>query len=221
MATLELEAKVRDLSVKPKDYRKNKQIPAVCYGQGMEPEPVAIDYQTFRRTFREAGTSQVISLMIEGKKTPVLVHDITYNSLNNEFHHIDFLRVNMKEEVVATVPVEVEGVSPAVKNLGGILSIVKDEVEVKALPSDIPPKIVIDIEKLENIGDAVHISDLQLGDKVEILAELEEVLVSVSAAREYEEESVEVPDEMKAEEGEAKEGEDKKDEKSGGEAKKE
>ncbi len=205
MAMLVLEATKRSPDVKAKDLRKQKLLPAVCYGQEMSPLSIQMDYQTFRRAFREVSTTQVFNVDVEGERIPVLVKEIAFNPLDNSFDHVDFLKVNMKEEVEAEVPVVLEGVSGAVKNFNGVLNFAKQEVMIKALPMDIPHEIKIDLAILENLGDSVHVSDLKLGDKVEILDELEDMVVTVSAAKEYKEEEVEVPDAMK-EEGEAAEG---------------
>lgn len=217
MEMLVLEANLRDATVKSRKIRKADKIPSVCYGKGFDPMALQVDYQSFRKIFRQAGSSQVINLSVDGKKVPVLVHDIAYDSITDNFEHVDFLQVNLKEKVKANVPVEVEGEAPAVKNFNGVVSISKHEIEVECLPMDIPHEIRIDISKLENIGDSIHISDLKLGDKVEILDDLEEVLVTVSAVEEFVEQVAEVPEELKAEptaaEGESKEGEEKKEEK--------
>jgi large subunit ribosomal protein L25 len=160
-----------------------------------------------------ASTTQVINLNIDGEKVPVLIHEIKYNPVTDTFHHIDFLQIDMKKKVDATVPVEVTGVSPAVKNFNAVLTIVKHEIEVRCLPMDIPHEILVDVSALENLGDAVHVGDLKLGDKVELLSDPEETLVSVNAVEEYVENVAEVPEELKAEptaaEGAAAEGEKK------------
>lgn len=220
MEMLVLEANLRDATVKSRKIRKTDKIPSVCYGKGFDPMSLQVDYQSFRKIFREAGSSQVINLSVDGKKVPVLVHDIAYDSLTDNFEHVDFLQVNLKEKVTANVPVEIEGEAPAVKNFNGVVTVSKHEIEVNCLPMDIPHEIKIDVSKLENIGDSIHISDLKLGDKVEILDDPETVLVTVSAVEEFVEQVVEVPEELKAEpteaaEGEAKEGasEEKKEEK--------
>ncbi|MBD3270802.1 50S ribosomal protein L25 [Candidatus Peregrinibacteria bacterium] len=202
MAMQVLDAQVRDLSKKAKDLRNDKKIPAVCYGQGIDPISIMMDYQDFRRTFREVSTTQVFNLKVDGDTIPVLVHEVNYNPLDNSFDHVDLLKVNMTEKVDATVPIEVEGVSNAVKNFDAVLNVVKDEIEVRCLPGDIPHELTIDISVLENIGDSFHVKDLNLGDKVQILDDPEEVLVSVSASKEYEETDAEVPEELKAEGGE-------------------
>ncbi len=216
-----LDAKVRDMTKKAKTFRKENLIPSVCYGKGFESRNIQVEYQAFRKVFKEASTTQVLNLNVDGKKLPVLIHQVDYNPVSDRFDHVDFLQIDMNIKVTATVPVEVVGVCPAVKNFGAIVTVVKQEVEVKCLPMDIPHEITVDVSTLENLGDSFHIKDLKLGDKVEILDDLEETLVSINAVEEFVEQVVEVPDELKVDAaaapaegaaGEAKE-EEKKEEK--------
>lgn len=213
MELLVLEAKVRDGKASADSLRKQNVIPAVCYGKGFQNHSVTVEYQAFRKAFKQASTTQVINLSVDGKKLPVLIHEIDYNPVSDRFTHIDFLQIDMTKKVTATVPVVVVGEAPAVKNFSGIVSIVKHEVEVNCLPMDIPHEITVDVSKLENIGDSIHIKDIVFSDKVEVLSDLEETLVSVNEVKEFVEQSVEVPDELKAEattaEGAAAEGGEK------------
>jgi large subunit ribosomal protein L25 len=158
-----------------------------------------VEYQAFRKVFKEASTTQVLNLNVDGKKLPVLIHQIDYNPVSDRFDHVDFLQIDMSKKVTATVPVEVVGLSPAIKNFNAIVTIVKQEVEVRCLPMDIPHEITVDVSTLENLGDSIHIKDLKLGSKVEILDDLEDTLVSVNAVEEFVEQVVEVPDELKVE----------------------
>lgn len=213
MELLVLEAKVRDGKTSADSLRKQNIIPAVCYGKGFQNHSVTVEYQAFRKAFKQASTTQVINLSVDGKKLPVLIHEIDYNPVSDRFRHIDFLQIDMNKKVTATVPVVVVGEAPAVKNFSGIVSIVKHEVEVNCLPMDIPHEITVDVSKLENIGDSIHIKDIVFSDKVEVLSDLEETLVSINEVKEFVEQSVEVPDELKAEattaEGAAAEGGEK------------
>lgn len=206
MELLELEAKIRDGKLSADSLRKAGQIPAVCYGKGFENRPIQVEYQAFRKLYREAGETQVFNLNVEGKKLPVLIHEISYNPLSDLFDHVDFRQIDMTQKVTAMVPVELVGSAPAIKNFNAVITMVKQEIEVECLPMDIPHEINIDVSRLENIGDVVYVKELQLGDKVEILDDPEEPILSISAVEEYKEEVVEVPEEVKAEEGSAAEG---------------
>ena len=199
MEMLVLDAQIRDPKVKKSAVRALKMIPAVCYGKGFENRVIQIDYQGFRKAYMSASTTQVITLNVGKDKVPVLIHEIKYDPMTDLFAHVDFLQIDMKKKVDATVPVEVTGVSPAVKNFGAVITIVKHEVEVRCLPMDIPHEILVDVSTLENLGDVFHVSDLKLGSGVEILSDLEETLVSVNAVEEFVEKEAVVPDELKVE----------------------
>lgn len=203
MELLELEAKIRDAKETAAHLRKAGQIPAICYGKSFENYPIQVEYQAFRKLYREAGETQVFNLNVDGKKLPVLIHEIAYNPLTDQFDHVDFRQIDVKQKVTAMVPVELVGAAPAIKNFNAVITMVKQEIEVECLPMDIPHEINIDISHLENIGDVVYVKELQLGDKVEILEDPEEPILSISAVEEYKEEVVEVPEDVKAEEGAA------------------
>jgi len=161
-----LDAQVRDMTKKAKTFRKMNLIPSVCYGKGFETRNIQVEYQAFRKVYKEASTTQVVNLNVDGKKLPVLIHQIEYNPVSDRFDHVDFLQIDMSKKVTATVPVEIVGLSPAVKNFNAVVTVVKHEVEVKCLPMDIPHEITVDVSTLENLGDAIHISDLKLGANV-------------------------------------------------------
>ena len=220
MGMLVLDVQLRDKSKKAKVLRKNMLIPAVCYGKGFETRNLQVEYQAFRKIYKEASTTQVVNLNIDGNKVPVLIYQIDYNPVSDRFDHIDFLEIDMKKKVTANVPVELVGEAPVVKNFNAVLTLTKHEIEVRCLPMDIPHEIKLDVSILENLGDSIHVRDLKLSDKVEILSDLEDSIVTVNAVQEFVEQQVEVPEELKVEptaekaEGEAA-GEAKAEEKKG------
>jgi len=184
METVKLEVQTRDAKMSPNELRRNKLIPAVFYGQGNDSVSVQMDYQTFRRAYMKVGTSQLIDLSFDGKAIKkVLVHEVQINPLSGEMDHVDFLLVNLKESITALVPVEVIGESPAVKTLGGILNVVKNEVSVKCLPTELPPNITVDISDLTELSSSVHVSDLNIPDGLEIMDGVDEVVLIINSPR--------------------------------------
>ncbi|NCU41175.1 MAG: 50S ribosomal protein L25 [Candidatus Moranbacteria bacterium] len=164
--------------------RKDGYIPAVVYGKEEESVPLEIFGKDFIKIFSHVGENVVFGLALsEGKKYNVLVRDIERHPLTGNIVHIDFYAVNMDEEVETTVELEYKGESPLVKGEGGILVRNIDEVTVKALPKDIPSTLIVDISSLVSFDDVIHIKDLVVSDKVEILADPETILVSVSRPR--------------------------------------
>lgn len=184
MEKILLDVKVRDVKVSPNYLRKQRQIPAVFYGNKQESVALQVDYQTFRKAFERAGGNQVIELNIEGKKQPVLVHDVQYNPLTDNFDHIDFVHVNMSVAVKANIPVVISGIAPAVKNLGGILTTLRHELEVKCLPADLPQNIEVDVNGLEQLHSSVHLRDLKLPAGVQLTGNPDDVVVTISVVKE-------------------------------------
>ncbi|MBD3327958.1 50S ribosomal protein L25 [Candidatus Peregrinibacteria bacterium] len=215
METIKLEVQARDLTAKPNVLRAKKIIPAVYYGQGAESTLLQMDYQTFRKTFRETGYNTLIDLSVDGKAAKkVLVHDVQQNPVSGEFTHVDFITVNMKEEVETEIPVKIVGEAPAVKIHNGILNVVKDELMVKCLPSDLPHELEIDITGLEELNDAIHINEVNVPKGVELVGEPEDVVIIINAPRmEQEEEETPAEGEEGAEASTVEGGADEKDDK--------
>ncbi|MBU0667685.1 50S ribosomal protein L25 [Patescibacteria group bacterium] len=203
METVKLDVQSRDVQTSVRDLRKSRVIPAVCYGQGEMSSLIKMDYQTFRRAYMKAGTSQLIDLSVDGK-TPkkVLVHEMQHNSLSGAIEHVDFLMVNLKEAITAHIPVEIIGEAPAIKDFGGILNVVRDEITVKCLPLNLPAHINVDISGLNELSSAIHIENLQILEGVEFMDNPDDVVVIVNAPAK-EEEIVAAPEEAIAEGAEA------------------
>lgn len=166
--------------------RSQGKVPGICYGGGSEPIPVAVDPKALHGSLDpQKKRNTVIALKVEGRPEltglTVMVRDFTRDILSREVSHVDFVRVRLDEEVRVTVPLELIGKPEGVK-LGGLLNVVYRELQVAAKPADIPNKIVVDIEKL-NIGDAIHVSDLKLGEGVRALVEAGTAIASVVAPK--------------------------------------
>ncbi len=210
-----LPASVRDLKAKPRDLRANRQITAEYYGKGKENFHLAFDYQTFRKVFKDAGSSSIINLQIEGESEPreILIHKIDYNPLTDEFQHVDLKQIERGKKMVTKVPIVVVGESPAIKSLGGILTHGKSEIEIKCLPKDLIKEIEVDVSSIEEIGTSVRVKDLPIDlEKHEVLEEADTMVISIIApktAEQVEEELAEEVGETVSEEV-AKEGEEEK-----------
>lgn len=188
MKKISLKASKRDVvGKKVKRSRKEGIVPAVLYGQGEASQNIFIDYLELSRVYAKAGENAVIELEIEGKTVPALIHDIQNDPMSGKFSHIDFLQVNMKEEVEANIPLEFVGESPAVKANGGVLIKNLDEVEVKCLPADLPSKFEIDISAIVDFEDHIKIGDIKAPEGVEIMGDKETVIALVERPRTEEE----------------------------------
>jgi large subunit ribosomal protein L25 len=177
---MELKAEKREiLGSKVHALRTAGLIPAELYGQGTKNEHLTVNEKEFAKVLKEAGESTVITLVVDGKKIPVLIYDVTSNSISDKVEGIDFFIVNMNEEIETMIPFEFVGESLAVKAQGGVLVKSMHEVEVRALPAHLPHNIEIDISALANIHDAIHIKDIKVASGVKLLAESDAVIVAV------------------------------------------
>ncbi|MCD6270972.1 50S ribosomal protein L25 [bacterium] len=197
---LQLRAKKRDvLGRKTKRLRAENLLPAILYGPKIKNIPLVLDYKSFEKVWSKAGESSLINLEIEGekKKYLVLIHDIQQDPLTDKIIHIDLYQPDLEKKVTAWVPLVIVGEAPAVKNLGGTLVRNLDEVEVRALPRDLPHEIKVDVSNLKEIHDEILIEDLQVPNNVEILKNPKEVVVTVAPPERVEEELAEEKEEIK------------------------
>lgn len=164
--------------------RRAGLLPAVVYGKKEEAMPIAVDAKAFGKVLEEAGESTVIELEGLGAAKDVLLHDISYDPLTGTPTHADFYAFEKGQKVEVAVPLEFEGVSPAVKDLGGILVKVMHELEVEAEPKNLPHNLVVDISKLDTLESQLHVSDIALPAGVIAKADAEEVVAMISVAKE-------------------------------------
>jgi len=189
-------------------------VPAELYGRDFENMHLSISEKDFNKIFKEAGESAIVNLSIGAEKIPVLIHDALTDPLTGRIFHIDFYRVRMDEKTEVPVEIEFVGEAQAVKEKKGILIKAIQEVEVRALPADLPHSIEIDVSGLAEIGDSIHVKDIKPMKGVEILAEPEAVIATITPIVEevVEEKPMSVEDvkvegeEKKTEEAESGEG---------------
>lgn len=186
MISLKAEPRVV-LGKKVKKLRQKGMLPAVLYGGDMPSQAITVIYKDFEKAYREAGESTLLELRMDGKPHTVLIYGITHDPLKGIPVHADFYAVRLDKTIRTRVLFEFKGESPAVKNEGGILIKVRQEVEVEALPQDLPHEITVDISALEAIGSRISLADIPVPKGVKILAEKEDVIVLVEAPRSEEE----------------------------------
>jgi len=189
----ELVAQKREiLGRKTKHLRKKGLIPAELYGQGVENVHLSIPADAFSNVYKDVGEHAIVNVVIEGGgSSPVLINDVQIDPVSEEILSVDLHQVKMDEKVATHVPIDFEGESPAVRDLDGVLVKVLDELEVEALPAEIPSSIVVDLSKLTELDQSIYVKDLPKSDSYEITADPETVIASVSEQREEEEEPIE------------------------------
>jgi large subunit ribosomal protein L25 len=175
---------------KVKRLRKQGLLPATIYGKGFEPVSVQLIDKEMEKVFAEVGEAGLVDLELDNQVMPILFRNPQYHPLIGNLIHIDCYKVNLKEKITAAVPIVVTGESLAVKG-GNILVEVSNEIEVEALPTDLPEKIEVDISVLDEVGKTITVADVKLGEKIEIKTHPEQVIVKVEEPRE---EVIETPE---------------------------
>lgn len=184
------------LGSKVKQLRRQGIIPANLFGKTIDSQAIQVNAVDFNRAFKEAGETSLIWVKVEGedKERPTLVSGIAANPISGDTLHIDFHQVNLKEKVTANVPVEIIGESELVNTNVAVLSQSLNEIEVEALPTDIPESIVFDISSLKEIGDQLKVSDAKVAEGIEIKTDPEQMVVSLQEPQKEEEPLVTEPE---------------------------
>ncbi|MDP9211877.1 MAG: 50S ribosomal protein L25 [bacterium] len=196
--------------------RREGKVPAVLYGHGVKPRNLMLVRGELERVYHKAGGSAVVAVKLPDGEESVLIQDVQHDPTTGVYLHADLYQVKMDEKIKATVPLTFEGTSPAVRELDGTLLTNLSEVEVECLPGDLPSEIVVDVGTLATFEDSITVADLKVSASVEIHAEPEASVATVTPPRTQEEmealdeEAEEVsPEDVEVEgEAEAKEGED-------------
>jgi len=185
---------------KVKHLRSKGVIPGNIYGADVTSQAVSFDELAFRDVFKEAGETHIVNLTVDGEKSvrPTLIYQVQQDPISRQLLHVDFRQVNLKEKITAVIPLELMGESEA-EDKGAVILTLKNELEVEALPTDLPETLEVDISKLKEVGNVLTVADIKVdADKVKILLESDEVLVK---AEEPKEEEVVEPEPEAVEEG--------------------
>lgn len=181
---MELAVTKRDNTKKAAALRREGVLPAVVYGRAHESTPLSVDQKTFEKLFSVAGESTVITLTGLGEDKQALINEVERHPVSGAFLHADFYAIAKGQKVVVSIPLEFQGVSPAVKDLGGILTKVLHELEIECEPKDLPHSIVVDVSKLATLDDHIQVKDLTFPAGAEVSAEQDDVVAMISVAEE-------------------------------------
>ncbi len=185
-----IKAKKREEGAKLGVLRKSGEIPAVFYGAGQDTTSISVPTVEFKKVWRDAGESSAVKVETPGGVIDVLIHEVQVDPVTEEPIHVDFLAIDMKKKIRVKVPLVFEGISNAVKTGIGNLVKVLHEIEIEALPADLPHDLPVDISKLATLSDTVIVSDIKLPSGVAPITPGEEVVVSVVAQVEEKEEEI-------------------------------
>lgn len=179
---INLKVEKREAATNLTDIRSKGFIPAVFYGHKQPSTSISIKEVDFLKAWKEAGESSVINLTGEGIDHEVLIQDIDLDPVTDSVRHADFYVIEKGKKVTVDVPLEFTGVAPAVKDLGGILVKVLHEIEIEAMPKDLPHDLNVDISLLVTFEDSIFAKDIVLPAGVALLTDPDEVVASVAEA---------------------------------------
>jgi large subunit ribosomal protein L25 len=167
--------------------RREGKLPAVLYGHKFDATPILLDLHQTMLKLTGLTSSSLVTIELDGKQHAALVREKQKNYITNTLLHVDFQVVSLSEKIRAKVLIELVGVSPAVKDFNGVVVSGVTEIEVESLPQDLPERIEVDISSLTAIGSGIHVRDIQISDKVEILDDSDEMIVIITGAEQEEE----------------------------------
>ncbi len=168
---------------KVKSLRKTGLVPASICGKGVQSESFQLDAREFGLVYRRVGRTGLIDLQLPGGTQSAFVRQVQRHPVSQQFLHVDFRIVDLRSEIVADVPVVMVGENELVARGEGVLSIGHPTLHVRALPADLPQQIEVDISQITDFTTVIHVRDLNLGDKVQVLTAEDDNVVTVTPSR--------------------------------------
>jgi large subunit ribosomal protein L25 len=210
---IELKTKIRTTTGNgpARRLRMSGQIPAVVYGPKTEPVLLSVNKSDLELLFKKGGIGQVVLNLVIQKNgetltMPAMIKELQTHPVSRNFIHIDFYEIEMDQKITAKIPIVTTGIAKGVE-LGGVLQIIRRELEVECLPLEVPESIEIDISDLD-IGDSIHVGKISLEGEIEILEDDNYTVVTMLSPKlEEEEPEEEEEEEIEGEEAEKEDGE--------------
>lgn len=204
MEQFELNATVRKTTGNSpaRELRRDGHIPAVLYGPKTEPVLLSVNIKELEQVFKKGNVGSIILKLViqNGQKftKPAMIKELQSHPLSGNFLHVDFYEIDMQRKINVMIPVVVKGHAKGVE-AGGLLQIIRRDIEVLCMPGDIPEAFEIDITDLD-VGDSVHIEEIPLGENIEIPADVNFTILTIVSPKA---EEVVEEEEEEALEGEA------------------
>jgi len=194
MAKYTLSVEIRKIAGrKVKSLRKQGLIPSSVYGKSVKSVSLQVNVKDFLKVYKEVGESTLLYLKVKSETDPrpVLVSEVSIHPSTRQLLHVSFHQVDLKEKVTVPVPVDLIGQSPAEKDKLGILVQQTDNLEVEALPTDMPEHLDADVSGLTEVGQAVYAKDIKLTAKLTLKSDPETIIAKIEPLAK--EEKVEAP----------------------------
>lgn len=194
-----LTATMRSKKDKLSTIRNNGMVPAVVYGARVENTLISVSSIDFEKILKIAGESSTIVLELKNdeaekalpagktesvKKIDVLIHEVQVDPIKGFPIHIDFLAIDMNKPVQVAIPIEFTGVAPAEKDGLGVLVKVMHEVEIEALPKDLPHNFSVDLSTLITLDDQIHVKNILLPKGIKMITDENEVIALITSIKE-------------------------------------
>ena len=177
-----LEAEKRDIiGKKVKALRREGKLPAIIYGQDIEPMPITLDNKQVIQTLKVIGANTLVTIKLGKEEFLALVRDIQREVIRRDLLHLDFQAVSLDEKITSSVPVVTVGESVAVKEFDALLITSLDELQIEAKAKDLPDTIAVDISSLLEIGDNILVQDIEISGEVTLLHDPEEIVIVATA----------------------------------------
>ena len=170
--------------------RRDGKLPGIMYGHNIDSTSISLDLRDATRLLSGLTSSSLVTIELDGKEHAALVREKQRDYIRGTLKHVDFQIISLTEKIRAKVGIELQGVSPAVKDFNGVVVTGMDRMEVECLPQYLPERVVVDIGRLMKIGDGIYVRDLPLSENVQILDNPDEMIAIVTAQAAEEEEVV-------------------------------
>lgn len=166
------------LGKKVKNLRKEGIIPANIYGKDIKSASIQVSFKDFEKIYKQVGSTGIVDVEFDGKTIPSLIHSIQTDYHKNPLH-ADFFKVNLKEKIKTMIPLSFVGEPKAVSEKLGLLMEILHEVEVEALPEELPEHIEINVENLSSVGEQTTVGDIKAPQGVTILTDPGQVVAKI------------------------------------------
>ncbi|MGA9278635.1 50S ribosomal protein L25 [Ilumatobacter sp.] len=163
--------------------RSEGRIPAVVYGQGMDPLSISVDRRELRAALSgSSGLNTIVDLTVDGEMYPSIIKEAQRHPVRLTIEHLDFIQVNLNEEIIVRVPIHLTGSAKEVNDNNGLIDQIMTDLEVSTTPRNIPDEIVFDVSDMD-MDSTITIADLAIPSGVTATHDPESTVITVGVMR--------------------------------------